>query len=206
VQAAIGARYALERELGPGGMATIYLGRDLRHRRHVAIKVLHPELSAALGPERFLREIELTASLQHPHILPLFDSGSAAGLLYYVMPFVEGETLRARLERERQLPVDDALRLAREVADALGYAHARGVVHRDNRIRRIHRRIHACRVRRRAYWRRCSRVSGTCSSRWRTRQAFLVCTPAFTTASTCWRDWHLGALLPPSPWRRTSTQ
>ena len=131
VQAAIGAHYALERELGRGGMATVYLGRDLRHRRHVAIKVLHPELSAALGPERFLREIELTASLQHPHILPLFDSGSAAGLLYYVMPFVEGETLRARLERERQLPVDDAVRLAREVADALAYAHARGVVHRD---------------------------------------------------------------------------
>jgi len=128
---ALGASYTLERELGRGGMATVYLGRDLRHRRHVAIKVLHPELSAALGPERFLREIELTASLQHPHILPLFDSGSAAGLLYYVMPFVEGETLRARLERERQLPVDDAMRLAREVADALGYAHARGVVHRD---------------------------------------------------------------------------
>ena len=131
VQAAIGARYALERELGRGGMATVYLGRDLRHRRNVAIKVLHPELAAALGPERFLREIELTASLQHPHILPLFDSGIAAGLLYYVMPFVEGETLRARLERERQLPVDDAVRLAREVADALGYAHARGVIHRD---------------------------------------------------------------------------
>ncbi len=131
VQAAIGARYALERELGRGGMATVYLGRDLRHHRHVAIKVLHPELSTALGPERFLREIELTASLQHPHILPLFDSGSAAGLLYYVMPYVDGETLRARLGRERQLPVNDALRLAREVADALGYAHARGVVHRD---------------------------------------------------------------------------
>jgi eukaryotic-like serine/threonine-protein kinase len=131
VQTAIGAYYALERELGRGGMATVYLGRDLRHRRHVAIKVLSPELSAALGPERFLREIELTASLQHPHILPLFDSGSAAGLLYYVMPYVDGETLRARLERERQLPVDDAVRLAREVADALGYAHARGIIHRD---------------------------------------------------------------------------
>ena len=128
---ALGASYALERELGRGGMATIYLARDLRHRRAVAVKVLHPDLSALLGPERFLREIELTANLQHAHILPLFDSGTAGGLLYYVMPYVEGESLRARLERERQLPVDDAVRLAREVADALAYAHARGVVHRD---------------------------------------------------------------------------
>ena len=128
---ALGASYALDRELGRGGMATIYLARDLRHRRPVAVKVLHPELSAVLGPERFLKEIELTASLQHAHILPLFDSGSAGGLLYYVMPYVEGESLRARLERERQLPVEDAVRLAREVADALAYAHARGVVHRD---------------------------------------------------------------------------
>ena len=131
LQEALGASYALERELGRGGMATVYLARDLRHRRAVAVKVLHPELSAVLGPERFLKEIELTANLQHPHILPLFDSGSADGLLYYVMPFVEGESLRARLERERQLPVEDAVRLAREVADALDYAHARGVVHRD---------------------------------------------------------------------------
>jgi serine/threonine-protein kinase len=127
----LGASYELERELGRGGMATIWLARDLRHRRSVAVKVLHPELSALLGPERFLREIELTANLQHAHILPLFDSGSAGGLLYYVMPYVDGESLRARLERERQLPVDDAVRLAREVADALAYAHARGVVHRD---------------------------------------------------------------------------
>jgi len=127
----LGERYALERELGRGGMATVYLAEDVRHRRKVAVKVLHAELSAVLGPERFLREIELTASLQHPHILPLFDSGNVGGLLYYVMPYVEGESLRERLERERQLPIDEALRIAREVADALAYAHARGVVHRD---------------------------------------------------------------------------
>ncbi len=129
--AALADRYRIERELGQGGMATVYLAQDLKHRRRVAIKVLHPELSAMLGPERFLREIELTASLQHPHILPLFDSGSADGFLYYVMPLVEGETLRARLEREQQLPVSDAVRIATEVADALQYAHERGVVHRD---------------------------------------------------------------------------
>src|SRR5687767_12398641 len=129
--AAVSDRYRIERELGTGGMATVYLAEDVRRRRRVALKVLHPELSAVLGPERFLKEIELTAGLQHPHILPLFDSGSADGQLYYVMPFVEGETLRARLERERQLPVRDAVRIAREVADALAYAHARGVVHRD---------------------------------------------------------------------------
>jgi len=124
-------RYRIERILGEGGMATVYLAEDLRHRRPVAIKVLRPELGAALGAERFLREIETTASLRHPHILPLFDSGEAAGLLYYVMPLVEGESLRDRLQREPQLPIDDALSIAREVADALGYAHARGVVHRD---------------------------------------------------------------------------
>ncbi len=128
---ALAERYRIERELGAGGMATVYLAEDLKHHRHVAIKVLHAELSAMLGPERFLKEIELTANLQHPHILPLFDSGSADGLLYYVMPFVEGETLRARLERETQLPVDDALLIAREAADALSYAHGKGVVHRD---------------------------------------------------------------------------
>lgn len=131
LQAALGSHYALEREVGRGGMATVYLARDLRHRRLVAVKVLHPELSAMLGPERFLREIEVTAALQHPHVLPLFDSGAAGGLLYYVMPYVEGESLRQRLERERQLPVGEALRFAREVADALSYAHDRGVVHRD---------------------------------------------------------------------------
>ncbi len=128
---ALADRYAIEREIGEGGMATVYLAVDVRHERRVAIKVLHPELSSMLGPDRFLSEIKLTASLQHPHILPLFDSGVADGLLYYVMPFVEGETLRGRLERERQLPVAEAVRLAREVADALNYAHERGVVHRD---------------------------------------------------------------------------
>jgi serine/threonine-protein kinase len=131
LQAVLGSHYALERELGRGGMATVYLARDLRHRRPVAIKLLHPEFSAVLGPERFLREIELTASLQHPHVLPLFDSGTAGGLLYYVMPYVEGESLRQRLDRERQLPVSEAVRITREVADALQYAHDRGVVHRD---------------------------------------------------------------------------
>jgi serine/threonine-protein kinase len=131
LQQTLGTAYRLERELGRGGMATVYLAEDVRHRRRVAIKVLHPELSAILGPDRFLKEIELTANLQHPHILPLFDSGSAGGQLYYVMPFIEGETLRARLERERQLPVAEALRIAAEVADALDYAHRHRVVHRD---------------------------------------------------------------------------
>ena len=129
--AALAERYRVERELGAGGMATVYLAEDVKHHRKVAIKVLHAELSAILGPERFLKEIELTASLQHPHILPLFDSGSADGLLYYVMPYVDGETLRTRLERERQLPVATAVRIATEVADALAYAHKRGVIHRD---------------------------------------------------------------------------
>ncbi|HEU4786350.1 MAG TPA: serine/threonine-protein kinase [Gemmatimonadaceae bacterium] len=128
---AVATNYRVERELGAGGMATVYLAHDLKHHRKVAIKLLHPELSAVLGPERFLKEIELTAGLQHPHILPLFDSGSADGLLYYVMPFVEGESLRDRLARETQLPVADAVRIATEVADALEYAHRRGVVHRD---------------------------------------------------------------------------
>jgi Tol biopolymer transport system component/tRNA A-37 threonylcarbamoyl transferase component Bud32 len=131
IGAAVSDRYRIERELGAGGMATVYLAEDVRHHRKVALKVLHPELSAVLGPERFLKEIELTASLQHPHILPLFDSGNAEGQLFYVMPFVEGETLRSRLERERQLPIGDALRIATEVADALQYAHERGVIHRD---------------------------------------------------------------------------
>jgi serine/threonine-protein kinase len=128
---ALAGRYRLERQLGSGGMATVWLAEDVRHRRPVALKVLHPELSAVLGPDRFLREIELTAKLQHPHIVPLFDSGTAGELLYYVMPYVEGETLRARLARERELPVADAVRIATEIADALDHAHRHGVVHRD---------------------------------------------------------------------------
>src|SRR5687768_1728095 len=129
--AALAGRYRIERELGAGGMATVYLAHDLRHEREVAIKVLHPDLGAALGGDRFLSEIKTTARLQHPHILPLLDSGEADGLLFYVMPYVRGETLRTRLERERQLPLDAALRIAREVADALGAAHAIGIIHRD---------------------------------------------------------------------------
>src|SRR3954465_1464307 len=127
----LAGHYRIERELGAGGMATVFLAHDLKHDRDVAIKVLHPDLGAALGCERFLSEIRTTARLQHPHILPLLDSGSADGLLYYVMPLVTGETLRARLEREKQLPIDDAIRIAREIADALGYAHGLGVIHRD---------------------------------------------------------------------------
>ncbi len=128
---ALAERYRIDRELGQGGMATVYLAHDLKHDRDVAIKVLHPELAAALGAERFLAEIRTTANLQHPHILPLHESGEAAGFLFYVMPFVDGETLRTRLTRDRQLPLVEALRVAREVADALGYAHGRGVIHRD---------------------------------------------------------------------------
>ncbi|MES3035676.1 MAG: protein kinase [Gemmatimonadota bacterium] len=128
---ALADRYRVDRELGAGGMATVYLAHDLKHDRDVAIKVLHSDLGAALGGERFLSEIRTTARLQHPHILPLLDSGDADGLLYYVMPLVTGETLRARLEREHQLPIADALRIAREVADALHHAHALGIIHRD---------------------------------------------------------------------------
>src|SRR5256712_5901952 len=128
---ALADRYAVERELGRGGMATVFLAEDLKHHRSVAIKVLHAELTAALGAERFLREIEIAARLQHPHILPLYDSGAATSFLYYVMPYVEGESLRDRLTREKQLPQDDALRIATEVAGALAYAHSHGVVHRD---------------------------------------------------------------------------
>ena len=128
---ALADRYRVTRELGSGGMATVFLAHDLKHERDVAIKVLHPDLGAALGGERFLTEIRTTARLQHPHILPLLDSGEADGLLYYVMPLVTGETLRARLERERQLPIADAVRIAREVASALDYAHRQNVIHRD---------------------------------------------------------------------------
>jgi serine/threonine protein kinase/tetratricopeptide (TPR) repeat protein len=124
-------RYVIDRELGRGGMATVWLARDLKHDRPVALKVLRPELSAILGGERFLREIRLTAALQHPHILPLLDSGEAAGLLYYVMPFVEGKSLRHRLERDGQIPLENALQLSRGVAAALEYAHGQGVIHRD---------------------------------------------------------------------------
>ena len=129
--AALVDRYRVDRELGAGGMATVYLAHDLKHDRDVAIKVLHPDLGAALGADRFLSEIKTTAKLQHPHILALLDSGASDGLLYYVMPLVTGETLRARMERERQLPVADAVRIAREVASALDYAHRQGVIHRD---------------------------------------------------------------------------
>jgi eukaryotic-like serine/threonine-protein kinase len=128
---ALADRYALDRELGHGGMATVYLARDLKHDRLVALKVLHPELAGALGPDRFLREIQIAASLSHPHILPVHDSGVAGGLLYYVMPYVEGESLRARLNREKQLPIEDALQITRQVAAALAYAHQRGIIHRD---------------------------------------------------------------------------
>src|SRR5262245_4279990 len=131
LRAALADRYRIERELGQGGMATVYLAEDVRHRRRVALKVLHPKLSAVLGPDRFLKEIELTASLQHPHILPLFDTGTAEGLLYYVMPFVEGETLRSRLSLEHWLPIAEAVRITSDVADALEYAHKRAVIHRD---------------------------------------------------------------------------
>jgi serine/threonine protein kinase len=131
LNAALRARYTIERELGRGGMATVFLAQDIRHGRKVALKVLRPELAAIIGAERFLREIQLTANLQHPHILPLHDSGEADGFLYYVMPYVEGESLRDWLNRERQLPVDDAVRIATQGAAALEYAHKRGVIHRD---------------------------------------------------------------------------
>ena len=131
IQRALAPAFAVEREVGRGGTAAVYLARDVRHRRRVAVKVLHAELAAALGTGRFLREIEVTAELQHPHILPLFDSGSADGRLFFVMPFVEGETVRERLARDGRLPVGDVVRLMREVASALDYAHRKGVVHRD---------------------------------------------------------------------------
>jgi serine/threonine-protein kinase len=131
LQSALADRYRLDREVGAGGMATVYLAQDVRHDRRVALKVLRPELAAVIGAERFLAEIKLTANLQHPHILPLFDSGAADSYLFYVMPFIDGETLRDRLTREKQLPVADAVRIATEVASALDYAHRHGVVHRD---------------------------------------------------------------------------
>jgi len=131
LRSALADRYRVEQEIGAGGMATVFRAHDLRHERDVAIKLLHPDLGAALGGERFLTEIRTTARLQHPHILPLLDSGEADGLLYYVMPLVTGETLRARLDRDQQLPITEAVLIAREVADALGYAHGMGIIHRD---------------------------------------------------------------------------
>jgi eukaryotic-like serine/threonine-protein kinase len=129
--AALADRYRIERELGAGGMATVYLAEDLKHRRRVALKVLKPELAAVLGADRFVQEITTTAALQHPHILPLFDSGEADGFLFYVMPFIDGETLRSRLDRETQLGVDESIKMATAIADALDYAHRHGVIHRD---------------------------------------------------------------------------
>jgi len=131
LRTALADGYTVDRELGHGGMAVVFLAQDLKHHRPVALKVLRPEVAAALGAERFLREVRFVAQLHHPHILPLYDSGEAAGLLYYVMPYVEGETLRDRLKRETQLPLEDALAITREVADALTYAHGHDVVHRD---------------------------------------------------------------------------
>ena len=124
-------RYVLERELAQGGMATVYLAHDRRNRRPVAVKVMHPKVATALGAERFLREIAIASSMTHPHIVPLCDSGDAGGVLYYVMPFIEGDSLYQRLERERRLPLEDALQITHDVAAALGYAHSRGVLHRD---------------------------------------------------------------------------
>ncbi|HZI30412.1 MAG TPA: protein kinase [Gemmatimonadaceae bacterium] len=131
LRTSLAARYEIEREIGAGGMATVYLAKDQRHDRNVALKVLNPELGAVLGVERFLSEIKVTANLQHPNLLPLFDSGEADGLLFYVMPFVEGETLRHKLDREKQLPIDEAIRIAVAVANALDYAHSHNVIHRD---------------------------------------------------------------------------
>jgi serine/threonine-protein kinase len=131
LNAALLGRYSVERELGEGGMATVYLAQDLKHERQVALKVLKPAVAAVVGAERFLAEIKTTANLQHPNILPLYDSGDADGFLYYVMPYVKGESLRQRLDREHQLPVDDAVRIALNMAEALDYAHRQGVVHRD---------------------------------------------------------------------------
>src|SRR5687767_1345743 len=131
LSAALTDRYRIERELGQGGMATVYLAQDLRHDRKVALKVLRPDLAAVIGAERFLQEIRTTANLQHPHILPLHDSGQVDGTVFYVMPFVEGESLRDRLTRDKQLPVEDSVRITREVASALDYAHRQGIIHRD---------------------------------------------------------------------------
>jgi len=131
LQSALAGRYEIERELGRGAMATVYLAKDVKHNRNVAIKVLLSELSFALGPERFRREIDLASHLSHPHILPIYDSGEAEGELYYVMPYVEGESLRSRLNHERQLSVEEALRITCEIASALDHSHRKGIIHRD---------------------------------------------------------------------------
>ncbi|MEO5588703.1 MAG: serine/threonine-protein kinase, partial [Gemmatimonadaceae bacterium] len=131
LRSALAQTYSIDRELGRGGMATVYLAQDAKHDRVVALKVLHPDLAASLGPERFLREIKLAARLNHPHILPLFDSDEADGFLYYVMPYVEGESLRERLDREQQLSIEEAVHHGRAIASALDYAHRQGIVHRD---------------------------------------------------------------------------
>ena len=129
--AALAARYRIEREVGRGGMATVYLAHDLKHDRPVALKVLRSEIAAALGGDRFLREIAITARLDHPHILTLIDSGDAGGFLFYVVPYVRGESLRSRMDRDRQLPLEEALRITQQVASALDHAHRQGVIHRD---------------------------------------------------------------------------
>ena len=131
LNAALEGRYRIESELGEGGMATVYLADDIKHERKVALKVLKPELAAVVGAERFLAEIKTTANLSHPHILPLFDSGEADSYLFYVMPYVEGESLREKLDREQHLSVGDAVSIATDVAGALEYAHSHGVIHRD---------------------------------------------------------------------------
>jgi serine/threonine-protein kinase len=131
LNAALAGRYTIEREIGAGGMATVYLATDAKHDRKVALKVLNPDLAAVLGPDRFPREIRIVAQFHHPHILSLYDSGESAGFLYYVMPLVEGESLRQRMRRDRQMPVGDAVRILREIVDALAYAHQHGIVHRD---------------------------------------------------------------------------
>ena len=142
--ASLAGHYRIERELGAGGMATVYLAHDVRHGRKVALKVLLPDLAATIGADRFLREVRITAGLTHPHILPLLDSGEAAGLLYYVTPYADGGTLRDRLKNEPQLPIETALAIARQVADALAHAHSRGVLHRDIKPENI------------LFWHRCS--------------------------------------------------
>jgi serine/threonine-protein kinase len=131
LKAALSSRYTIEREIGSGGMATVYLAHDIHHERQVAVKVLRPELAAALGAERFHREIKIAANLNHPHILPLHDSGEADGFLYYVMPYIEGESLRDKLAHEGELPIAEAVRILRDIVDALSHAHKHNVVHRD---------------------------------------------------------------------------